>query len=262
MKPAAKRKSPLENPPLRNPGQSLEEEMQRRFDDDWMPFFLASLLCVSFAVLEWWRYFHPVSLNPWVPTAMAIMLMTYSAFRMTGMRQTMQNLRLGMEGERSVGQSLEGLRANGAIVFHDIPAKRFNVDHIVVSPKGVYVIETKTRRKPAGRRATVTFDGENVLVDGISPDRDPVQQAKAISSWVQELIWESTGKSFPVKPVVLFPGWYVDAINPAAHRKVWVLNPKNLPSFMEHVNDGISPEDVKLIAYHISRYIRTVGASR
>lgn len=262
MKPKGKRKSPLEDPPLRNPGQSLGEEIQRRFDDDWMPFFLAFLVCVTFAFIEWKRYFYPAPPNPWVPTAITGILLVYSVTRFVGMRQSMQNLWLGMEGEKIVGQSLEELRANGAIVFHDIPAKTFNVDHIVVSPKGVFVIETKTRRKPNGRRATVKFDGENVFVDGVAPDRDPIQQVKAISSWVQELIWESTGKSFPVKPVVLFPGWYVDTINPAAHKKVWVLNPKNLPSFMQHENGGISPEDVNLIAYHLSRYIRTEGLNR
>ena len=92
----------------------------------------------------------------------------------------------------------------------------------VGNPPGITVIfcEIKTRRKPNGKRATVKFDGENVFIDGIAPDRDPIRQVRAISSWVQELIWESTGKSFQVKPVVLFPEWYVDTINPAAHKKV------------------------------------------
>ena len=251
------KKSPLDDPPLRNPGQSIGEEIQRRFDDDWMPFFLASLVCVVYAIFEWWRYFHPIPPNPWVPTAMAVILVAYSAIRLAGLRPTIRNLRLGMEGEKTVGQSLEELRANGAIVFHDVVAKEFNVDHIVVSTKGICVVETKTRSKPNGRRATVKYDGEKVLVDGKAPSRDPVQQVKAISSWVQDLICESTGKSFPVRPVVLFPGWYVETINSAAHRNVWVLNPKNLPSFMQHEKVDIPPEDVKLVAFHLSRYIRT-----
>lgn len=257
MKPEGTRKSPLEDPPLRNPGQSLEEEIQRRFDDDLMPFFLASLVCVSFAVFEWWRYYHPAPLNPWIPTAMAVLLVAYSVARIVGLRPAIRNLRLGIDGEKTVGQSLEELRASGAMVFHDVVAKDFNVDHIVVSPKGIFVIETKTRSKPKSRGATVKYDGKKVLVDGMAPSRDPIQQVKANSSWVQELIWESTGKSFPVKPVVLFPGWYVETLSPAAHNKVWVLNPKCLLSFMQHERADIPPEDVKLIAYHLSRYIRT-----
>jgi hypothetical protein len=251
------KKSPLEDPPLRNPGQSIEEEIRRRFEDDWMPFFLASLVCIAFAAFEWWRYFYPVPLNPWVPTAMAVLLIAYSAIRLVWLRPRMRNLRLGMEGEKSVGQSLEELRANGAIVFHDVPARNFNVDHIVVSPNGIFVIETKTRSKPNGRQATIKYDGEKVLVDGKAPDRDPIYQVNAIGSWVQDLIKKSTGRFFPVRPVVLFPGWYVEALNPAAQRSVWVLNPKSLRSFMQYEKDDIPPEDVSLVAYHLSRYIRT-----
>jgi hypothetical protein len=250
------KKSPLEDPPLRNPGQSIEEEIQRRFDDDWMPFFFASLICVVFAVFEWLGHFHLVPLNPWFPTAMAVLLMAYSVIRLVWLRPRMRDLRLGMEGEKSVGQSLEELRATGAMVFHDVPAKDFKVDHIVVSPKGVFVVETKTRSKPRGRKATIKYDGEKVSVDGTVPDRYPIHQVSAISAWVQELIKESTGRFFPVRPVVLFPGWYVEALNPAAQRKVWVLNPKSLPSFMQYEKDDIPPEDVSLVAYHLSRYIR------
>ena len=216
MKGQGIKKSPLGDPPLRNPGQSLEEKIQREFDENWMPFFFASLVCISFAFFEWMSYFHLVPPNPWIPTVIAVLMIAYSATRVVWFRPTMRNLRVGIDGEKTVGQSLEGLRANGAMVFHDIVAKDFNVDHIVVSPKGIFVIETKTRSKFKGRGATVKYDGKKVLVDGIAPSRDPIQQVKANSSWVQELIWESTGKSFPVKPVVLFPGWYVETLNTVA----------------------------------------------
>jgi hypothetical protein len=250
------KKSPLEDPPLPYPGQSMEEEIQRRFHDDWIPFFFAFLICVVFAVFEWLRYFHLFPLNPWFPTAMAVLLMAYSVIRMVWLRPRTRDLRSGMEGEKSVGQSLEELRATGAMVFHDVPAKDFIVDHIVVSPKGVFVIETKTRGIPKGRKATIKYDGEKVSVDGKVPDRYPIHQVSAIGAWVQELIKESTGMIFPVRPVVLFPGWYVEVLNPAAHHKVWVLNPKSLPSFMQHEKADIPPEDVSLVAYHLSRYIR------
>jgi hypothetical protein len=38
-----------------------------------------------------------------------------------------------------------------------------------------------------------------------------------------------------------------------------VLNPKALPTFIEHERDHISPEDVKLISYHLSRYCRVTN---
>jgi hypothetical protein len=131
------------------------------------------------------------------------------------------------------------------------------VDHAVVSPKGLFVIETKTRSKPKGTRVAVRYDGEKLSVNGNVPSRDPIKQVLAISAWVQELVKKSTGKSFPVRPVVLFPGWYVETENASAHDKVWVLNPKCLLSFIQNEKVNLSPEDVKLITFHLSRYIRS-----
>lgn len=249
-------KSPLKDPPLRIPGQSLGEEIQRVFDEEWMPNFLATLLFCVFAALEWLRYYLPYPPIPLPVTAIAVLLFGYTAIRTIRMRPKIHGLRLGMEGEKVVGQSLEELRASGATVFHDLCAKDFNVDHVVVSPKGIFVIETKTRSKPKGTGAAVRYDGKMLIVNGNAPSRDPIKQVQAISAGVQQLVKKSTGKSFPVRPVVLFPGWYVETENANAHDKVWVLNPKCLPSFIQNEKVYLPPEDVNLITSHLSRYIR------
>jgi hypothetical protein len=103
----------------------------------------------------------------------------------------------------------------------------------------------------------VRYDGEKLSVNGNAPSRDPIKQVLAISAWVQELVKKSTGKSFPVRPVVLFPGWYVVTENASAHDKVWVLNPKCLISFIQNEKVNLPPEDVNLITFHLSRYIRS-----
>jgi hypothetical protein len=250
-------KSPLKDAPLRLPGQSLAEEIQRIFEEDWIPYYLATLLFFVFAALEWLRYYRPYPPSPRLATAAAVLLFGYTAIRTIKMRPKIRNLRLGMEGEKVVGQSLEVSRANGATVFHDICAKDFNVDHVVVSPKGIFVIETKTRSKPTGTRVAVRYDGEKLSVNGNVPSRDPIMQVLANSAWVRELVKKSTGKTFPVRPVVLFPGWYVETENANAHDKVWVLNPKCLLSFIQHEKVDLPPEDVNLITFHLSRYIRS-----
>ena len=226
-------------------------------DDEWMPYFIASTVCIVYAALEWLRVYRPSPPIPWGATAIAILVVCFSTIKIIRMRPKIRALRLGMEGEKVVGQFLEELRASGATVFHDICAKDFNVDHVVVSPKGIFVIETKTRSKPAGTRVTVRYDGEKLSVNGNAPSRDSIKQVLAISAWVQELVKKSTGKSFPVKPVVLFPGWYVETENANAHDKVWVLNPKCLLSFIQHEKVDLPPEDVNLITFHLSRYIRS-----
>ncbi len=51
----------------------------------------------------------------------------------------------GAAGERELGRSLDGLRDEGFAVLHDrcIPGTRANIDHIVVSPAGVFVVDAK-----------------------------------------------------------------------------------------------------------------------
>lgn len=72
---------------------------------------------------------------------------------------------------------------------------------------------------------------------------------------MKQLLCDSTGKSFAVRPVVVSPGWCVDAV-PGSRREIWVLEPKALPSFLENAPNVLSPEDVSLATFHLSRYIR------
>ena len=163
---------------------------------------------------------------------------------------------MGLRGERIVGEVLDGLRAKGYRVFHDIEEDGYNIDHVIVGPAGVFAIETKTRAKPSGRQAKIVYDGHRVLVNGIEPDRDPVGQAKAASRRVRGIIKEMTGKDVFVNPVVLYPGWWVDP--PPRGAEVYVANEKYFAiSFdREHAREVLAGEDVGVIAAGIDRYMR------
>jgi hypothetical protein len=52
----------------------------------------------------------------------------------------------GADGEARTARFLEPLRAEGFRLLHDrrIPGSRANIDHIVIGPPGVYVVETKS----------------------------------------------------------------------------------------------------------------------
>lgn len=51
----------------------------------------------------------------------------------------------GAEGERRLGAGLDSLASGSVRVLHDrrIPGSRANIDHLVVTPAGVYVIDAK-----------------------------------------------------------------------------------------------------------------------
>lgn len=248
-------RSPLKARPLRNPGQSLDEEIQRVIDDRaTSPFMVIAGLWVV-AGVEWLAVWRDLPRQPWWFTIAALAATCWLAWHVHRVRGQVRHLRQGRDGERVVGQFLDGLREAGARIFHDVPGDGFNLDHVVISPRGIYAVETKTITKP-GPDARVVFDGEHVAVAGHRPDRDPVRQACAEATWLSRLLKQSTGRTFPVRGVVVYPGWWVERTNRERHAETWVLEPKALPAFIENAPVAISQEDVAMAAYHLSRYIR------
>jgi hypothetical protein len=211
------------------------------------------LFMVLVTGLEWFFYWRKAPRDPWVWTFITLVLFVFVFFRIRKALKEARALRLGIVGEEAVGQYLEEkLRPAGCQVLHDIPGEGFNVDHVVIGPTGIFSIETKTCSKPAKGESSVKYDGEHVTVNGFAPDRDPIVQAKAEARWLHELLESSTGKKFPVKPIVLYPGWFVDG-KPDAD--VWVLNEKALPTFIRNYRNHLPPEDINLVTYHLKRYV-------
>src|SRR5690606_37340526 len=101
------------------------------------------------------------------------------------------------------GQELNFLMRQGAWVFHDIPYKYGNIDHIVVSKGGVFVVETKAVRKPVGedgkRKSKVSASGGKLHFPH-HVTQAPIQQAKRHAEYVSEFLVRKTGKNYPVTP--------------------------------------------------------------
>jgi len=245
--------SPLKAKPLRNPGDSVNEEIDRqingRFSD---ALFFATFFCLM-ATMEWIGYLGHIPRQPMAFTLAASVALAFATWRFFVTRKQVRQLKLGRDGERCVGQFLERLRTSGGQVFHDIPGDGFNLDHVVISPHGIYAIETKTFSKP-WPKARVTVAGNKITVADRIPDRNPMEQAAAAARWLEGRLEESTGKRFPVRGVVVFPGWFVEQSSPRG--PVWVLEPKMLPGFIEQEPKKIEPTDVSLTAYHLARYVR------
>lgn len=165
------------------------------------------------------------------------------------------SIRLGLRGERMVGRMLERLRADGYDVFHDLPGDGFNVDHVLVGPGGVFAVETKTISKPRRGRAEVRYDGQRVLLNGHAPDRDPIAQARASADHVRDLLQRMTGRTVHVRPVVLYPGWWVEPERPDA--QVWVLNPDRLAAHLKRQPARLPREDVALYADRLTLHLST-----
>lgn len=255
-KSSIKSRSPLADGPLRYAGQSLDEEIQRVLDDDVLVYMMMVAFAVMIAVHEWIRWFLNTPPQPVVLSIAGLIVTIYATRKIILAKRKLKRLRMARDGERSVGQFLDELRGKGYRVLHDIVGNDFNIDHLLIGPKGVFTIETKTISKPAKGRADIDYDGTQILVNGFKPERDPVVQAKAQAHWIKGLLADLTGKSVAVRPAVVYPGWFINQTSKGGRPDVWVLNPKALPTFIANSNAELSEEDICSFHTHLSRFVR------
>jgi len=228
------RRSPLKATPLRQAGASIADEIERLRDDVIFDrlFLLFAAFTVWVVTLLVWLFPVPPGLFFGMISVAFIGVGVWAIPPMVKAKRTIGRLRLGLAGERAVAELLELIAHDGFWVVHDLRGEGFNVDHVIVGTQGVFTIETKTLSKPSVGDARVRFDGSKLEVDSHALDRDPLVQARAQAAWVRRTLEELTGKSFPVRPVVVFPGWYVERSPVAAKGDVWVLEPKELRGWL------------------------------
>jgi hypothetical protein len=124
-----------------------------------------------------------------------------------------QNIRLGLRGEQAVAESLGEAADSGFRAFHDLPGgDNWNIDHVAVGPRGVFLIETKARRRRASRNGQpaheVVFDGEALQFPTFKETK-PLDQAKRNAAWLCNYLTKKTGEPVRVEPLVVLPGWFV-----------------------------------------------------
>ncbi|MCB2215109.1 MAG: NERD domain-containing protein [Desulfobulbaceae bacterium] len=240
---ASKTKSPLKDKPLRYVAQSADEALDKLLLDKILMYYVAGTICLMGILWDWLRYFQPINHPPILISIILGSCLAVCGYKIYKEIRKVKALKLGRDGERAVGQYLESLRESGCHVFHDIVGDGFNVDHVVISKKGIYVVETKTYSKPSSGKAVINFDGERVLINGKKSLTDVVTQAKAASGFIKQILKESTGKEFEPFPVVLFPGWCVEGEG-NKQGKMWVLEPKAFKKFVAAQRKKLSAEDL------------------
>jgi hypothetical protein len=170
-----------------------------------------------------------------------------------------KSLRMGLAGEMATGEELNQLMLDGYHVFHDFPANRFNIDHIVVGVPGVFAVESKARSKGSrGNRmaeAKVTYDGERLIFSSWVTT-EPIDQAKAQAAWLSKWLSGAVGDPVKVWPMVTIPGWYIDRKSPNG---VPVLNPKEVKIYLDARKETVFSESmIKRICHQLEQKCRDV----
>lgn len=258
-----RRKSPLTFNVLNLPGEGLRRSIEKHdegFHDKTAmvmlvgPVMLAAwLLARMDRVVEDWSLIR-FGLGDAIFAMVGVVILVWSAWGLIHHASERRKYLQGRAAELAVAQCLMPLMAEGALVYHDFPADKFNIDHIVMGQGAVFAVETKSRRKPAegGRNsARVDYDGSRLKFPK-HVETKPVEQARRQAQWLERFLESGVGEPVRVVPVVALPGWYTQ--NSVQRPDVLVTNCHN-PNFMvgNKFGEAFSPAMRKRIAHVLTR---------
>jgi len=258
----AGRKSPLTQGLLRPAGHSLRIQFDDVFSDVLGWLVIALFLPVVVGALYSGVLLTPGRAFSWISAAIyftfAVSVIAVSAYRAVKLLKQAMNLRMGWDAEMATGQELDQLMRSGAAVFHDLPAKEFNIDHVLICPSGVYAVETKSRLKAiaAGK------EGVRVICEGTTlsfpdwKDSATVEQAHRQAKWLSAELTKAVGEPIRVSGVVALPGWFVVQ---NGRYEVKVLNPKNFRYLLDTRDAPLSPVLMKRVVYQVEQWCRDVA---
>ena len=233
--------------------------------DKLLPYIIMTVLLFAIAVYE----FMDSPRQPWLFLSIAILFILTTAWKIVTLRPRIRAMRQGRDGEKRIGQYLDNefrdqLTGMSIRIFHDIPCGSFNLDHLIICEKGIYVLETKTLSMPVKGSEKLSYKGGDNLFyensDKVVPG-NPVGQVRGGVQWIKDLLhrqYELEGKRCPVLPVrgVLVPAdRYIVNDNISAY-DIWVLNQKAFAKFITHEDNRLKAEIVRACGGLIDGYIR------
>jgi len=120
-------------------------------------------------------------------------------------RVRLQAFLKGAKGEELTARVL-GFLPEAFTVFHGLSPREAGVrmagggglDHVVVGPTGVFVIETKYWS------GAITIQNGELACDGIQPSRPPLDQVKSAAAALRAYLLKATKLDIPIVPILCF----------------------------------------------------------
>ena len=131
---------------------------------------------------------------------------------------------------------------------------------MAVGTRGVFLIETKARRRRVSRNGQaqheVIFDGD-ALQFPTGKDAKAIAQAKRNAAWLSNYLTKKTGEPVRVEPLVVLPGWFVRIVE-KGNFPVKAMNANYLVRFLAGQSEIIQPAQVRRIIAALDEKCRDV----
>jgi len=230
---------------LRVAGQSLDEHVDELYNKIQEKLILhlgiLFLIIMTIVLLKLSNYFY----------IFVFVFYLYTLWSIIKYVPMIRNYKLGRDGERSVAQYLyivarQLSKENSNMhIYHDLvdDKKQFNIDHVVVSKKGIFIFETKTYRKRKDITNKITSNGKELFKNGQKITSDIPLQVKGQVKWLQSELLQTTGKKYEIIPTITFVGWFVDA---KKIDDIYITQAKTINNILENKYRNILYDDEEL----------------
>lgn len=154
--------------------------------------------------------------------------------------------RRGRDGERRTEKALKKLKSEGWLAFHDREGDRGNLDHVLIGPGGVFLLDSKNL---AG---TINLDDSGLTTSFTDAPRDGFtythlgnSMKHAAATLKERLEEQTTTLRLWVQAVVVIWGTFEQ--QPTEQDKVVYLHGDALTTWLSGRHDRLSPRDRSLI---------------
>ena len=267
-----RRRKHIERPPqteklLRPPGHSLSIRLEEIQDVVLLGIFLAFIPCAIagasvIATVQLLAAHAPVL---WLASALALLVVSSASGVWVTLRafrhfREAQNIRLGLRGEQAVAEVLHEVADSGFRAFHDLPGDGdWNIDHVAVGTRGVFLIETKARRRRPSRNGqpehVVIYDGK-ILQFPAGYDANAVPQAERNARWLSNHLTKKTGENVSIQALIVLPGWFVE--QGKGNFNVKAMNAAYLAGFLRRQDENLDPAQVRRLITALDEKCRTL----
>ncbi len=167
----------------------------------------------------------------------------------------LETVTLGYRAECAVARGLKRLLRARPFFYlvNSVPLHRGDIDHIVVGPTGVFIIETK------GYRGTVQLTETGLTVNGYYPDRDPLKQTRRAAAYVRSCLRRG-GMAIPwVQAVLCLP--YARLDRPQCAGDILVTRREHLGYLIRHwLGRPLSDQDASRVFTLLQGYAERSAA--
>ena len=251
---------------IRVQGESLEEKIQELSDKCYEYLGLPTILFT--ATIYFWMIFIGIVKVEKLSVGFIIVLFfifTIRAFiKIRRVVKEIRQYRKGLDGERYVGSIIEKFSSRNTFVFHDIICERnnneknvkTNIDHVIVSTKGIFTIDTKNWYLPDREYNQADFVFKNnELIDSTGVlQTDLMRKVEFQGRFMENKIKEWLGVRYPVYRVGIMIGAFVNNID-KDYSKYWFVNDVYFPVLFEKEREKIPLQDVLRISDSLKRFV-------